>query len=284
MIHRKMIYGGIAIALSIIGMCSMIIWHIIHIDDASIIFLDVGQGDAILITQGTHQVLVDGGSDTKVLQEELSRYIPFWDRTIDIVVATHPDSDHIDGLVGVFKNYTVQQFWTTDTGKDTSVYHAIMRAVADESGITSRIVHYGVSADVGRDIKIKTIYPYEQQTIVSEDINESCIAMVVTIGEEKFYLGGDLPSIHEDDLLLDESITVVKAGHHGSSTSTSSVFLEKTRPRDVIISVGEDNRYGHPHAEVLERISESAGQIYRTDKNGSIMYRCKSMRCELFIE
>jgi competence protein ComEC len=238
-----------------------------------VVFLNVGQGDAILISKGARQILIDGGRDSTVLLEQLGKYMPFWDRTIDIVVATHPDADHIDGLVGVFDNYKVEQFWHTNASKDTSVYQKLVQSVRDEQGTQDIIVFYGLRGVIDDSVNLEVIYPFVDDVNAIDDVNETSIVILLHVDDKVFYFGGDLP-IEKEDLLPLGHIDVLKAGHHGSHSSTSKYFLQKTKPKNVIISVGKNNHYGHPHKDTLERIRESGAQIFRTDEVGAIIYTC----------
>lgn len=282
---RTVIYSLMICGLMVCVVCIVIVWYIEHMKDVQVIFLNIGQGDAILITQGSHQVLIDGGPDGVVLQEELGKYIPFWDRTIDIVVATHPDSDHVDGLIGVFRNYTVHQFWHTENRKETSQYATLLSAVHDENGVEDVIVRYGTQAHIANAVDMYVWYPFNRNPIEQiKDVNDESVVIILTVGEEKFYFGGDLSTKYEDILPI-ENITVLKAGHHGSRESTSDIFLQKLKPRDVVISVGKDNRYAHPHKEVLERIKKNDVHMYRTDEVGTIVYKCmEKSACKIFTQ
>jgi len=281
---RKIIYGFVGVGLVIIIICGVIVWNLLNFGDTRVVFLDVGQGDATLISQGSHQILIDGGPDGTVLMEQLGAQMPFWDRNIEIVIATHPDGDHIDGLVSVFKNYSVDQFWHTTAGKETSVYRTLNHYVKNESGVEEIIAYKGLRADIGDGVKLDVIYPFINDMKDVEDINDSSIATLLTIDKEVFYFGGDLTSTIENKLPVNDNITVLKASHHGSKSSTDEAFLQKTLPRDVIISVGVDNRYGHPHKEVIENILSVGAQIFRTDKNGTIVYKCVEKKCRVDFE
>ena len=279
---RKVKYGFAGIGIVLIIVCGVVAWNILRFGDTNVAFLDVGQGDAILISRGSHQILIDGGPDGVVLMEQLGMQMPFWDRNIEIVIATHSDSDHIDGLVSVFKNYSVDQFWHTTAGKDTSVYRVLNHYVKNENDVKKIIAYKGLRADIGGGAHLDIIYPLRDDMGDVEDINNSSIATLLTVGEEVFYFGGDLTSEIEDDLLLGDEITVLKASHHGSKSSTSDAFLQKTAPRDVIISAGKDNRYGHPHKDILQNIEDIGAQVFRTDEQGTILYRCNN-ECSIII-
>ena len=281
---RKTIYSLMGVGVILIIICGVIVWNISHFGDTKVAFLDIGQGDSILISRGSYQILIDGGPDGTILMEQLGAQMPFWDRNIEIVIATHPDSDHIDGLVSVFKNYSVNQFWYTDAGKDTSVYRALSHYTKNESGVEKIIAYSGLRADIVSGVHLDVIYPFKNTMGDIEDMNDSSIATLLTVGEEAFYFGGDLTSIIEDALPLNDEITILKASHHGSKFSTSDVFLQKTAPRDVIISAGKNNRYGHPHKRVLQSVKNIGAQIFRTDQQGTIVYICHQEKCNVVLK
>lgn len=282
--YRKTIYIllGFCIALTIV--CGVVVYQMSHFRETRVAFLDVGQGDATLISQGSRQILIDGGRDGTILLEQLGKQMPFWDRNIDIVIATHPDSDHIDGLISVFKNYSVDQFWHTNSLKDTSTYRNLMVQVKNEIGIEDVIAYSGLSAVIDDNTTLDVIYPFTSDVGDIDDINDASIATLLYIGDEIFYFGGDLTSDIENKLSMGDDITVLKASHHGSKSSTSNAFLQKTVPRDVIISTGVNNRYGHPHKDVIESILSIDAQILRTDANGTIVYKCIEKKCKVDFE
>lgn len=282
--HRSIIYGGVIVSLSVIVLSGVIIWQIAHMKDVTVSFLNVGQGDAILISHGTHNILIDGGADGTILLEELGRMMPFWDRTIEVMIATHPDADHINGLIAVFDTYTVKQLWHTNAGKDTSIFRALMQRAQKEEHLEDVDPIYGTQIALGQNASLQVIYPMTRTQTFMQDVNDSSIAVLVHVGQEVFFFGGDLSSSVEDQLMIDDAVSVMKAGHHGARSSTSDAFLAQTSPRDVIFSVGADNRYGHPHTETIERISAQGARIWRTDHNGTITYRCSDSDCSVITD
>ncbi len=256
-------------------LCALTLYELNRFAPVQVAFLDVGQGDAILITEGSYQILIDGGPDGRVLLEEIGRYMPLWDRTVELVIATHPDSDHIDGLVDLVQNYNVEQFWGIDLRRQTNVFAALERNLRNRE-VLVQYPERGWHVLLPSGAKLEIIYPFVAGDVVgfADEPNNASIAAIFTTADEKFFLGGDLHSAVEDLLPIDRSVTVLKSSHHGSGTSTSQYFLNRTMPRDVIISAGKDNRYNHPKDEVLDRIRRSVKNVYRTDHQGSIVYRC----------
>lgn len=276
MIRTNIWLGFIVLAVVTIALCWSVLYQMGRFNETVITFLDVGQGDAILISEGTQQILIDGGPDGRRLLEHVGRHMPFWDRTIDVVIATHPDSDHIDGLVALLDAYDVHTFWHSGAQKDTSVSAALSRRIVS-TGAQVAIPAIGDTVTLHSGAQLKILYPILTHTpeTAQDDANAMSVTAVFTTKSDVFYLGGDLPTSVEDALPLSSDITVAKAGHHGSQTSTSAQFLQRVKPRDVVISSGKDNRYGHPHDDVVKRILRSGARIFRTDRDGTISYVCR---------
>lgn len=243
--------------------------------DMQVIFFDVGQGDAILISQGSSQVLIDSGRSGQVILEKLGRYVPFWDRKIETVLMTHPDQDHIGGFADVFASYEIKTVIKTDVKSDSQTFKVLEEHIEKEK---SEIVEgkNGVKIIFPDQKEMEIIYPFSSVSENAKDTNGSSIVSVLKFGESKFLLTGDLTSEKEDKILrkgIAVSADVLKVGHHGSKYSTSAQFLEKVSPRDAVISVGK-NSYGHPTMEILERLKKQGVSISRTDEKGDIIYDC----------
>jgi competence protein ComEC len=248
-----------------------------------LVFCDVGQGDAILAVKGDKQILIDGGPSQKVL-ECLSNHMPFWDKKIELVVLTHPEYDHITGLVGVLERYSVKQILANSLVTDTGVFSKFRDLV-----IAGKIPVY--SPKSGDKIKVagielKVLFPLEKQgsevvwqstqpqdvmgeTTYSGNLNKTAIALELKDQNFKAILTGDL-GIAEENQLSVEPVDILKVGHHGSKYSTSLSFLEEIRPKLAVISVGANNSYGHPATEILQRLKDLNINILRTDIDGEI--------------
>ena len=237
-------------------------------------FLDVGQGDAILIESPTgEQILIDGGPDRSVLRELTKRMGPL-DRSLDLVIATHPDKDHIAGLADVFARYDVDAFLDSDVTNDTSYAQALTYAASTEEGVQTVTAWRGMRVHIGGGAYLDVLFPDRGVEFVES--NSGSVVVRLVYGETAFMLTGDAPTAIEKWLVtLDgESLEsdVLKAGHHGSRTSTSEGWMEAVSPRFVVISAGEDNSYGHPHAEVVERIQASGAQMLST-MDGAVRFQ-----------
>lgn len=238
-------------------------------------FLDVGQGDAILIESPTGtQVLIDGGRGNAVLGA-LEEVMGYFDTDIDMVVATHPDADHIGGLIEVLKRYSVGSILMTENESDTALYETFMGAVYAEG---AKIIYardtqvFTLGEGEGGEISLSVLFP--EDSPANLESNESSIVMQMQYGEIGYLFTGDSPkSVEEQLVVLKKDVLeseVLKAGHHGSKTSTSPLFVEAVAPQYAIISAGKDNSYGHPHEGVIETLTESGAVIKSTAKEGSI--------------
>lgn len=233
-------------------------------------FFDVGQGDATLIvTPDGHQILIDGGPDRAVLSK-LGEVMPPWDRTLDAVVATHPDADHIGGLAAVLDRYEVARVVYNGDDKDTSVADAFNAAREAEPGAVVELGRRGSVLAFG-DVTLTELWP-APSALRDEDTNVASIVYRLDYGDTSVLLMGDATEAVESQVASSAGdVDVLKAGHHGSATSSSYAFIQAVSPELAVISCGEDNRYGHPHPAVVDRFLELGAAILRTDLDGDIL-------------
>ncbi|MEK7494516.1 MAG: MBL fold metallo-hydrolase [Patescibacteria group bacterium] len=263
----------LVVSLLLATLCLLGLWLAVSLPEPStyVTFLSVGQGDAILISQGKNQVLIDGGRNGKTLLMRLGRHIPFWDRNIETVIATHPDSDHIGGLPDVLEAYTVETVLTTGATSDTETSRIFKEASSKAKlGEQKMFVGGKIAFPYGGELTIE--YPRSSFSGNVEETNATSIVGRFQYGETSFLLTGDLAA--EETVLLNEKpVTILKAAHHGSKYSTSDAFLDFVQPKEAVISVGK-NSYGHPSEDVLRRLRAKNILIRRTDQEGDISYRC----------
>jgi competence protein ComEC len=246
-------------------------------DNLHISFLDVGQGDAILIQKGNQQVLVDGGPSPQAIILGLGNKMPFWDRTIDLVILTHPSADHVTGLVEVLQRYKVKQVLYPDLDFESDIYDEWLRVI-EEKDIERTIAQAGQQIDLGEGVVIKVLSPQiALLTGTESDIDNNGVVLHISMGELSFLLTADIMWEAEFELIARRAnltSTVLKVGHHGSDTSTTHEFLAVVNPQLAVISVGADNRFGHPTPEVIDRLEEKLGSenIYRTDEHRTIEF------------
>ncbi len=238
-------------------------------------FLNVGQGDSILIQSpsGT-KLLVDGGPDRSVLRELSKKLLP-WDRTVDIVVETHPDKDHIAGLGDVLARYRVLNYLDPEVSDRTSVSTYIMDEMAREPGLVHTAARRGMRLHLGGGAYADVLFPDRDESTQTET-NDASVSLHVVYGNTSFMLTGDLPSTLEDRLVALDGPTlksdVLKAGHHGSKFSTDSIWLSAVDPDIVVISAGKGNTYGHPSPEAVERIRASGARMVSTIDSGTLTF------------
>lgn len=242
-------------------------------ENLHLVVCDVGQGDAIYIkTPSGKDVLVDGGENDKVL-DCLTKHMPFWDRTIELMILTHPDADHVTGLVPVLQRYTVLHFVTSKTSKETGIYKKFMQALREE-GLTPKYVFLSDKIDFEDGLSSDIYWPTEaslNEFRSPSDINELSVIQVLTYGNFKALLTGDAGVKVQDRLVTSLSgIDVLKVPHHGSKTGMSDYYLSMLKPSLAIISVGKSNRYGHPTGFILDLLAKYSIKTLRTDKNGEV--------------
>lgn len=272
--------------LAVLFLAAVFIWLVIFEQTESnlleVHFFDVGQGDAIFIeTSAGRQVLIDGGPDAAIL-EKLNQTMPFYDRSIDLVILTHPEADHLTGLVKVLDYYQIGHILTSGIKKETAVFQRWQELVREKNipltkAQAGQLVilessPQNKSSPEQRGVVLKILWPEQSliDSLSSQANNVSVVAQLV-YGQSEFLLAGDIERKIEGRLLNQKwnlESDVLKVAHHGSKTSTSQNFLEAVNPRFSVISVGAANQYGHPHSIVLERLNKTA--IYQTAKSGDI--------------
>ena len=241
--------------------------------------LDIGQGDALFIESPTGtQVLVDGGPSKKILSELSKVMLPF-DHSIDAIFITNPDQDHIGGFLDVLKNYKVGKVFISGTTSDSKTYQNFEEEIKKEK-IPQILVKKGMNIDLGGGARISIIFP--DRDVSTWPTNDGSIVAKLTYGKNSIMLTGDA-SIKTEQIILNNNPTeslqsdILKVAHHGSRNSTSQGFLEVVDPKIVLISDGKNNKYGHPHQEILDLLSKFGMKILRTDQVGTIILKCDNM-------
>jgi competence protein ComEC len=268
---------------------NIVAWSVVYNLNKSrpfeVVFFDVGQGDSIFVeTPQKQQILVDGGPDSSILGK-LAKEMPFYDRTIDLIILTHPERDHMFGLMEVLKKYKVDNILWTGIVRETPEWKEWNKLIKKE-GAKIRIAKAGQKITLS-DSFINVLYPIESlEGRELKSTNNTSIVCKLVFNKTSFLFTGDIEKPAEQDLANnngDLNSDVLKVAHHGSKTSSSSRFLEKVSPKIAVISVGADktakgedcgnkkrNRYGHPNCGVLARLKNFAIQVLRTDQNGDI--------------
>lgn len=273
-------------------------------DNLHIVACDVGQGDATLLIQGSTQVVVDGGPSPARLAHCLEKHMPFWDRTIELMVVTHPQFDHFNGLTGVVRGYTVVQLLANNVSSESEAFAEFRQAVL-EAGVPVHAPIQGERVRAG-ELELRVLWPQERRgsgilwetttgtgaknciilqqetgscaslyelTAYEGDLNEVSIVLSLTFGQVDVLLTGDMGTREEQALVgagLITPVEVLKVAHHGSKYSSSQEFLEAAKPRLALIMVGRDNRFGHPTSDTLMRLDRVGARVLRTDELGTV--------------
>ncbi len=234
-------------------------------------FLDVGQGDAVFIeTPNGNQILVDGGPSNGKAVKELSKIMPFYDRTIDMVLASHPHADHIGGLNEVFERYKVSLVVDSGVAHKTSEYEAYQKNVKNEKA-KYMSGERGMAIKIDNEVYLDILLPI--QTNANLAPHDGMLVLKLRSPYGSVFFSGDMEMPLEKYLAsLHGNIksAILKVGHHGSKTSTSDEILEKVQPEYAVIPVGKDNKYGHPNLEVLKRLRDLNIKTFRTDEDGTV--------------
>lgn len=294
--YKKLLITCLIFVLSLI----IQILHSWPDQNLQIVFCDVGQGDAILLQYGFWQALIDAGPDDSVLAC-LRQVMPFWDRKIELVIATHMHQDHIGGFEHVSRNYQIQQMYLADTGTtDTFKKMLEQLEMSRESSFEYKPAFFNETMRFWPGGMLKILAPeysrwdvqkYQNligsETTLSDEVvkvdfdgeadivdeNERSIIILLSYYDFDLLLMGDALKKNEIALIekgLIRKVEGLKVGHHGSKTSSSEQFIHLTQPEFSVISCGANNRFNHPSQEVIDRLRQTRSQILRTDELGTI--------------
>lgn len=279
-------YGKLFFSILFFLICLVSISLVVSLTTPSplrVSFLDVGQGDAILIqTPSNKSMLIDGGVSSIVLSR-LAERLSFFDHTIDVMVATHPDADHVTGLIPVLEKYDVQNIVTSSVEGDTKIFSELAMRV-DSEVADVHVAKVGDVIDFHDGVVAYILYPDSSNQKKNGETNDASVSMIIRYGDKSFLLTGDLPTTKESKLFrpeLQKNITVYKAGHHGSKYSSGEQLLSYIKPEYSIISAGKDNRYGHPNPEALGRLQKYSQEIISTIERGTITFSTNGKNLEV---
>ncbi len=272
---------GAYICLVALALASLIIWwHILTLPKAGelkIAVMDIGQGDSIYIQSPTGvEILIDAGPDSSVLRE-LPKVMAYGDRTIDAVIATHPDADHVGGFVDLIPRYTILNFIAPGIPKQTATFKKLEEEV-DNARIPRAKAYRGMWLDLGAGAHLDILFPdFDVSKLPSDKTNDGCVVAHLIYKNTSALFTCDAPLAVEDHLIAISTSTdlksnLLKVGHHGSRYSSSDEFLDAVAPEFAAISVGARNRYGHPTEETLGRLAAHNIKTYRTDLNGAVVF------------
>ncbi len=230
-------------------------------------FIDVGQGDAILIQTPEQNILIDGGDrGTTVVNYLRNQGV----NSLDLVIGTHPHADHIGGLINVMEAMPVKEVIDPAIVHTTKTFEDYL-TIIDKKNIKFTEGRAGMTRNLGGGTKMQILHPSSPS---SSSLNDASIVVQITFGKVSFMLTGDAEQASERQILgkgYDLNSTILKVGHHGSRTSTTESFLKAVNPKVAVIMAGRNNQYGHPHDETLARLAASKVDIYRTDQHGTVV-------------
>jgi competence protein ComEC len=269
---QKWVLGALAITASFS-------WYVVFMSRRDgllhVAFLNVGQGDAILIeTPLGNQILIDGGPGRRVLSE-LNAFLPFYDRTLDMVIATHTDYDHLAGLTEVLKSYSAGTVIDNGFSVDTEIYHTWVGLLEKKKPL-HKIAHAGDQIELEPALTLEILGPApDDLASASDKANEVMVVSRLVYGGTEFLFTGDLEKGDEVRLAqsgVDLKSDVLKVAHHGSKNASTQLFLERVSPEYAVISVGKENRYGHPTPDALARLAKLPLKLFRTDTDGRVEF------------
>ncbi len=232
-------------------------------------YIDVGQGDSILVQTKDKNILIDAG--TRKSSDNLINYLKKQHiKKLDYVIATHPHEDHIGGMPKVIDEFEISNFYAPKKTANTKIFKDMILQLKKKN-LKINIAKKGISLDLSNDSSLDFLAPVKDNY---ENTNDSSAVVKLTHGNTKFLFTGDAEKTSEKDILNsneDLSSNVLKVGHHGSHSSSSKEFLDKINPKIAIISCGKNNDYGHPHKETMKELKKRNIEVYRTDIDGTIL-------------
>lgn len=267
----------LGVVIVVLTLATMLIWYAVWHEsrgELRVSFLDIGQGDAILIqAPGGRKALIDGGPADGGILRRLSAVIPWYDRTIDVIIPTHPDADHIAGLIPVLERYDVSYIIHSDVQADTATAKQVVAAMRRE-GATDVLAKRGQVIELGNGAYLEVLAP--DRSVAGVATNDGCVVTRLVYGKTAFMLSCDAPQSVEKYLVsLDGTAlkaNVLKAGHHGSRTASAPLFVGFVDPVFTVYSRGCHNKYGHPNKETIDTMALFGIPTLDTCEEGTITF------------
>ncbi|MEA2088468.1 MAG: MBL fold metallo-hydrolase [Patescibacteria group bacterium] len=242
-------------------------------DKLRINFFDIGQGDSTFIqTPYKQDILIDGGPDNTIIKR-LNSVMPFYDRTIDLIIISHHHSDHITGIIKVLNKYNVKEIYYNGVFYPTKTYGELLRKIK-EKNIKLTLIKEPREVKLGNDLILKILFPDKDlRGKEIPNLNNTSIVAKLLYKNDSILLIGDA-ELEEEQVLLENNLNlnadILKVGHQGAINSSSKEFLKEVIPKIAVISVGADNKFGHPSRRVIKRLERLGARVYRTDHNGTV--------------
>jgi competence protein ComEC len=255
------------------------VFHLCENNNLKVSFLNVGQGDsAFIVTPQNHQILIDGGPDSTVVGK-IAKQMPFWDRSLDLIILSHPEKDHMQGLLDILKRYKADYIVWSGIKKQDAEYLEWLKVLVKQKNSGAKII----TAEQGQEIKVGDLVIdilNPKENLFGRDAgassNDTSVIAKLVYGKNSFLFTGDIDAKAEEDLCKASPYTslksdVLKVAHHGSKFSSSDIFLQAVSPKFAVIEVGK-NTFGHPTPEAISRLQNSGAQIFRTDQSCDIVF------------
>ena len=250
----------------------------------SVSFIDVGQGDSVLVQAGGESYLIDAGR-----AEEGPNVVDFLRdrgvRDLDGIVVSNPDADHIGGFLDVFDAFPIRTVYLSGDPKGTLTYNTFLRGARDE-GSDTEVVRAGMRMEWGGVQADVIAPPTDAEGGLFSETNDNSVGILLTHGAARILLAGDAEAKSEEYMAngpYTGPLTILKITHHGSNTSSTPLFLGRFRPKIAVIQVGADNSYGHPTPETLERLRNSGAKVFRNDEDGDVIVTIKDAEVEVAV-
>ena len=269
------------VLIALLFLLDLSVWYVAIWEDRSnilkVAFLNVGQGDSIFIeAPNGNKIMIDGGPPGGKTESELAKQLPFYDRHLDLIILTHPDADHVAGFQSILNDYKVDKVMEPGSDTDTATYKKIEETIATRN-IPKTLARRGMRIILDRRRKIYLTILFPDRDPAGWDTNTSSIVARLTYGHNSFLFQGDSPQAIENYLVSIDGpylrSDVLKAGHHGSKTSTSDLYVQAVQPVYAIISAGLNNRYGFPHQQAIDILNKYHARILRTYETGTIVMK-----------
>jgi competence protein ComEC len=237
-----------------------------------IAYLDIGQGDAILMTTPhNHHILIDGGPDTSILSR-LGEELKFNEHTIDLAIVSHNHSDHIGGLNAAMERYDVKKLWISGAIHTTNDYLELLDTIRHRK-IATETVWNSKTADID-GVQLHVIHPMADATgLRPDDQHDATVVVRVTYGQKSFLMTGDINEGHEQAMIKADvplQADILKVAHHGSASGLALNFLERINPTYAVIQSGANNKFGHPAPSIIKKLQNKGVTIFRNDQNGTV--------------
>lgn len=273
MIKKFALKFGITASIIILLISNLFVWSKLVLGSSANLVVkvyDVGQGDSIFIrTPKNYKILIDGGPNNKIV-DYLNRELGLNDRELDLVVLTHPQADHMYGLIETIKKFKVKKIITSDVKSTTSIYKLWIDTL-NNTNLKPESVYTGESITLSDQVKLQIVWPDVPKPQVV-DLNEAAVVIKLSYGNFDMLLTGDADQKVQPYTTNLNHIEVLKVPHHGSKTALNEKFLKQINPDQAVISVGSKNWYGHPSQILLKLLKDNSNKVFRTDQNGTVTF------------